>query len=52
MATIATAIGERETLADVFAHLGDMPPSRIRIRPALRTATEADVLAMHARDGR
>ncbi len=41
-----------ETLAEVLEHLGDMPPSRIRFRPAMGTATEADVLAIHDREGR
>lgn len=41
-----------ETFADVLRKLGDVPTSRIRSRPYPGTATEEDVLAIHAREGR
>ncbi len=41
-----------ETIADLIESLGDVPPDRIRLIPAPGTATEADVLAAHARDKR
>lgn len=52
MTTMATATLESETLADVLEHLGGIHPSRIRFHPAPGTATEADVLAIHDREGR
>ncbi len=43
--TSATSKTSRlETLADLLAHLGSIPPERIRLQPAPGTATEADVL--------
>ena len=35
-----------ETLADLVTALGDVPLSRIHIKPAIGTATEADVIAL------
>ena len=52
MTTVETATTVSEALADVLEYLGDIDPSRIRFRPAMGTATEADVLAIHAREGR
>jgi Uma2 family endonuclease len=40
------------TLADVLDRVGNVPPSRVRLHPAPGTATEADVLAVHDREGR
>jgi len=40
------------TVADVAARFGPMPLWRIRTDPAPGTATEADLLRMHARDKR
>lgn len=40
------------TLADLLHRLGDIPASRVLIDPPLGTATEKDVIAVHARDGR
>jgi len=37
-----------ETVADLIAQLGDIPPSRIRLHPPLGTATEEDVLRLEA----
>ena len=37
-----------ETVADLIAQLGDIPPSRIRLHPAPGTATEEDVLRLEA----
>lgn len=40
------------TLADLLEQLGDIPPERIRFLPPPGTATEKDVLEVHAREGR
>src|SRR5882672_11455094 len=40
------------TLADVLKQLGDISPSRIRVRPPLGTATEQDVIDIHRREKR
>ena len=40
------------TVADLLHRLGDIPASRVLIDPPLGTATEKDVIAVHARDGR
>jgi len=40
------------TVADLLDQLGDIPPSRVLIDPAPGTATEKDVIAVEARDGR
>ncbi|WP_254506557.1 Uma2 family endonuclease [Anatilimnocola floriformis] len=37
-----------ETVADLLADLGDIPPSRILLHPAPGTATEEDVLRLEA----
>lgn len=37
-----------ETLGDLIAQLGDIPPNRIRLHPAPGTATEEDVLRLEA----
>jgi Uma2 family endonuclease len=41
-----------ETLADLLERLGDIPLSRIRLRPAPGAATEADVLALEIHENR
>lgn len=41
-----------ETLADVMAACGDVPPERIRFRPYPGTATEEDVVELHDRENR
>src|SRR6266481_5586775 len=41
-----------ETFAEVLAHLGDIPPERIRLRPPPGTATEEDAIHSKARFGR
>jgi Uma2 family endonuclease len=40
------------TLADLLDALGNIPPERIRMQPPPGTATEDDVLAIHAREKR
>jgi Uma2 family endonuclease len=55
-ATLAPPIlpgkGRLRTVADLLDQLGDIPPSRVLVDPAPGTATESDVIAVHARDGR
>jgi Uma2 family endonuclease len=41
-----------ETFADVLDHLGGIPPGRVRLNPRPGTATEADLVALQARDDR
>jgi Uma2 family endonuclease len=41
-----------ETVADLLESLGDIPPERIRMHPWPGTATEDDVIAIHAREKR
>src|SRR5687768_11102124 len=41
-----------ESLADVLAKLGDIDPRRVRAYPPIGTATEADLLRIHAREDR
>jgi Uma2 family endonuclease len=41
-----------ETVADLLEALGDIPPERVRMQPPPGTATEADVIAIHAREKR
>lgn len=40
------------TLADLLDTLGNIPPERIRMQPPPGTATEDDVIAIHAREKR
>ncbi len=49
---IASAIPAEWTLADMLAHLGDLPPNRIRMYPPPGMATEKDVLEAESRFGR
>jgi Uma2 family endonuclease len=41
-----------EDLGELLDRLGNIPPGRIRLRPPLGTATEEDVLNVHAREKR
>ena len=50
LATLAPATVE--TVADLLESLGDVPPERIRMRPPPGTATQDDVLAVHASEKR
>ncbi len=50
IATLAPATVE--TVADLLESLGDIPPERIRMRPPPGTATEDDVLTVHASEKR
>lgn len=57
MTTIASApasyaASSAMTLADLLRDLGDIPPDRIRARPAPGTATEQDVLDINAHEDR
>jgi Uma2 family endonuclease len=52
MASVLTLPGSIETLADLLEQLGDIAPERVRLRPPPGTATEQDVLEVHARTGR
>jgi Uma2 family endonuclease len=52
MSTIAISPPPAESLADVLERLGNIPPSRIRMRPPPGAATEQDVLDVEARTGR
>lgn len=52
MATIDAPTGEPKTVAELLRRLGNVPASRVRLRPMPGTAAEADVTAAHDRDGR
>ncbi len=41
---MSTAVPQELTLADVLQQLGGISPRRIRVHPALGTATEKDVI--------
>ena len=41
-----------ETVADLLEALGDIPLNRVRIQPPPGTATEDDVIAIHAKEKR
>ncbi len=43
---------EPQTLADLLQELGDISPSRIRLRPAPGRATEKDVIRIEAQENR
>jgi Uma2 family endonuclease len=52
---MSSAVLERPTfatVADLLEALGDIPPERVRMQPPPGTATEADVIAVHAREKR
>ncbi|WP_435007334.1 Uma2 family endonuclease [Tundrisphaera lichenicola] len=48
MAT-ATSVEAIETVEDLLETLGGIDPKRVRIKPVLGTATEADLIAVNAR---
>ena len=52
MAQVLTSAGSIETLADLLDQLGGIAPERVRVPPPPGTATEKDVLKVHARQGR
>jgi Uma2 family endonuclease len=52
MPPVLTLTIAAETVADLLAHLGDIPPARIRLHPPPGTATEQDVLDIQARTDR
>jgi Uma2 family endonuclease len=52
MPSVLTPTAPAETVADLLAHLGGIPPARIRLHPPPGTATEQDVLDVHARHSR
>ena len=49
---MATKTPPLATIADLLAKLGNIPPSRVRLRPFPGTATEQDVIDIEAREGR
>ena len=49
MATVAPPSPTEGTMAQLIAHLGDIPPERIRLHPAPGRATEEDVIASKER---
>jgi Uma2 family endonuclease len=52
MPSVLTPTAPAETVADLLAHLGGIPPARIRLYPPPGTATEQDVLDVQARTDR
>src|SRR5262249_16810403 len=40
------------TIAELLKQLGNVPPSRVRLRPTPGTATERDVIEVEAREGK
>jgi Uma2 family endonuclease len=44
-----TPLADVETLADLLARLGDVPPHRVRLQPVPGTATEAELIALNER---
>ena len=52
MATASTSPPRFINFGDVRAYLGGIPEARIRLRPVPGEATEEDVLAVKAREGR
>ena len=52
MPSMLTPTAPAETVADLLAYLGDIPPARIRLHPPPGTATEQDVLDVQARTDR
>jgi Uma2 family endonuclease len=52
MATLLTASPEIPTLADLLERLGGISADRVRYYPLPGTATEADVIAIEARENR
>lgn len=52
MTQLAAPPASVRTIADLLKRLGNIPPERVRLRPALGTATEQDVLDVEARENR
>ena len=52
MTTVSAPAGSAETIADLLHRLGDVPPHRVRMRPPIGSATERDVVEVHARERR
>lgn len=52
MTPVLTSSAAIETLADLLEQLGGIAPNRVRFRPPPGTATEEDVLEIHAHEGR
>ena len=52
MPPMLTPTAPAETVADLLAYLGDIPPARLRLHPPPGTATEQDVLDVQARTDR
>ncbi len=52
MASVLVSSPPLHTLADLLDHLGGISPDRVRFQPLPGTATEQDVLDIHAREGR
>ncbi len=52
MATVSIPRTRFSTLADLLVHLGGIPARRVRLRPTPGTATEKDVIRIHAREKR
>ncbi|CAN5905207.1 Uma2 family endonuclease [soil metagenome] len=50
--SVTTAPPIFETVAELLAHLGDIPPERVRLHPAPGTATEEDVIRVEAKENR
>jgi Uma2 family endonuclease len=51
MPTVLSRPTRFRTLRDLLNRLGDIPPARIRVVPALGTATPADVVRLQEREG-
>ncbi|HWB11731.1 MAG TPA: Uma2 family endonuclease [Pirellulales bacterium] len=52
MATIESYLPTTGTLADLIERLGDVPLSRIRVRPPIGTATIRDLIDVEQKEGR
>ncbi|CAN5905187.1 hypothetical protein BH23PLA1_BH23PLA1_25220 [soil metagenome] len=50
--SVTTAPPTFRTVAELLAHLGDIPPERVRLRPAPGTATEEDVIQVELKENR
>jgi Uma2 family endonuclease len=50
--TVAQIPEHLRTIDDLLHDLGDVPASRVRLRPALGQATVQDVIEVHAKEGR
>jgi Uma2 family endonuclease len=52
MATVMLARPKMKNVADLLAHLGGIPPERVRLSPTPGTATEKDILEILERENR